>query len=122
MKAWTPWLAAAMATTTTGLIVKATQPIGDMKMERSITTCARSVGVFSIRERSACSTVIHAMIGSLTYCLEAQLGLRAGMGNDSSFFAALTPFLAPIIPLFYTTFEEFVRLFSKLLYAQVTVY
>ena len=94
MKAWTPWLAAAMATATTtilrlwGLIVKATQPIGNVQMEMSITTSARSVGVFSIRERSACSTVIHAMNGTLPQSLEAQLGLRAGMGNDSYFVAS----------------------------------
>ena len=96
MKAWTPWLAAAMATSTAmtkilrlwGLIVKATQPIGDLQMEMSITTCARSVGVFSIRERSPCSTVIHAMNGPLPQSLEAQLGLRAGMGNDSYFVAS----------------------------------
>ena len=96
MKAWTPWLAAAMATPTTktnilwlwGLIVKATQPIGYLQMEMSITTCARSVGVFSMRERSPCSTVIHAMNGTLPQSLEAQLGLRAGMGNDSYFVAS----------------------------------
>ena len=96
MKAWTPWLAAAMATSTAmtkilrlwGLIVKATQPIGDLQMEMSITTCARSVGVFSIRERSPCSTVIHAMNGTLPQSLEAKLGLRAGMGNDSYFVAS----------------------------------
>ena len=96
MKAWTPWLAAAMATSTAmttilrlwGLIVKATQPIGDLQMEMSITTCARSVGVFSMRERSACATVIHAMNGSLPQKLEAQLRLRAGMGNDSYFVAS----------------------------------
>ena len=94
MKAWTPWLAAAMATGTStilrlwGLIVKATQPIGKIQMEMSFTSSARSVGVFSIRERKAYSTVIHAMIGSLPQYLEAQLGLMAGMGNDSYFVAS----------------------------------